>query len=131
MLPPGASGTGGRAAAGALTAADLSTQRLDAVVSCLASRNGAPDDAWAVDHRAHQRAFETELQDSGLAWTVVRPTALVKSLSGQLQRVRQGEPFLVFGDGRLTACTAIADEDLADCLADHYAALLRGEHAVV
>lgn len=134
----------------ALDGLDLAAQRFDAVVSCLASRNGAPDDAWAIDHRAHQRvlraaqqagisrwlqlsaicvqkpllafqhaklAFEAELQASGLQWTIVRPTAFFKSLSGQVQRVKDGKPFLVFGDGRLTACKPIADEDLADYLA--------------
>ena len=28
-------------------------ERFDAVVSCMASRTGAPRDAWAVDHQAH------------------------------------------------------------------------------
>jgi divinyl chlorophyllide a 8-vinyl-reductase len=125
-------------------------ERFDALVSCLASRTGAPADAWAIDHRAHvnaleaareagisqmvllsaicvQRpllafqhaklAFERELAASGLAWSIVRPTAFFKSLSGQVARVRDGKPFLVFGDGRLTACKPISDADLADYLA--------------
>jgi divinyl chlorophyllide a 8-vinyl-reductase len=54
---------------------------------------------------------------SGVDWTIVRPTAFFKSLSGQVERVRRGRPFLVFGDGTLTACKPIADEDLADFLA--------------
>ncbi len=127
----------------------------DAVVSCLASRSGAPADAWAIDHRAQsgalsaakeagigrfvllsaicvqkpllefQRAklaFEDELQASGLAWSIVRPTAFFKSLSGQLARLRAGKPFLLFGDGALTACKPISDDDLgrfmAECLTD-------------
>lgn len=65
-------------------------------------------------------AFETELIGSGLDWSIVRPTAFFKSLSGQIERVRAGKPFLVFGDGRLTACKPISDGDLgryiADCL---------------
>ena len=48
----------------------------------------------------------------------MRPTAFFKSLSGQVERVRQGRPFLVFGDGTLTACKPVADEDLADYLAE-------------
>jgi divinyl chlorophyllide a 8-vinyl-reductase len=32
--------------------------------------------------------------------------------------VRAGKPFLVFGDGRLTACKPISDRDLASFLAD-------------
>lgn len=62
-------------------------------------------------------AFERELMQSGLVWSIVRPTAFFKSLTGQVSRVMAGRPFLVFGDGRLTACKPIADEDLADYLA--------------
>jgi divinyl chlorophyllide a 8-vinyl-reductase len=62
-------------------------------------------------------AFERVLVDSGLNYSIVRPTAFFKSLSGQVERVRQGRPFLVFGDGRLTSCKPISDDDLADYLA--------------
>lgn len=125
-------------------------ERFDVLVSCLASRTGAPRDAWAIDHDAHvlaleaaraagvtqvvllsaicvqkpllafqhaKLAFEQKLQASGLTWSIVRPTAFFKSLSGQIERVRRGKPFLVFGDGRLTACKPISDDDLADYLA--------------
>ncbi|RST87778.1 NAD-dependent epimerase/dehydratase family protein [Aquibium carbonis] len=67
-------------------------------------------------------AFERELVASGLTYSIVRPTAYFKSLSGQVERVRRGKPFLVFGDGRLTACKPISDTDLgrylAECLDD-------------
>jgi divinyl chlorophyllide a 8-vinyl-reductase len=63
-------------------------------------------------------AFERELMASGLDWSIVRPTAFFKSLSGQVERVKRGRPFLVFGDGTLTACKPISDDDLADYLAD-------------
>ncbi|MEQ3728427.1 MAG: NAD(P)H-binding protein [Tateyamaria sp.] len=57
-------------------------------------------------------AFEAALIQSGLTYSIVRPTAFFKSLSGQLGRVRDGKPFLVFGDGTLTACKPISDDDL-------------------
>jgi divinyl chlorophyllide a 8-vinyl-reductase len=62
-------------------------------------------------------AFETELIRSGLTYSIVRPTAYFKSLSGQIERVRKGKPFLVFGDGTLTACKPISDDDLGEYLA--------------
>ena len=126
-------------------------ERFDAVVSCLASRTGAPRDAWRIDHQAHlyalaaaqdvgvrqfvllsaicvqkpllafqkaKLAFEAALIDSGLTYSIVRPTAFFKSLSGQVERVRNGKPFLMFGDGALTACKPISDDDLAAFLAD-------------
>ena len=126
-------------------------EAFDALVSCLASRTGAPADAWAIDHRAHvlalaearragvrqmvllsaicvqkpmlafqqaKLAFEAELRASGIAYSIVRPTAYFKSLSGQIGRLKRGKPFLLFGDGRLTACKPISDDDLAAYLAD-------------
>ena len=67
-------------------------------------------------------AFEAELRGSGMDYTIVRPTAFFKSLSGQLRRVKRGKPFLLFGDGELTRCKPISDDDLArfiaDCAAD-------------
>lgn len=126
-------------------------ERFDVLVSCIASRSGAPVDAWRIDHQANvdalrigeaagisqmvllsaicvQRpllafqhaklAFEKKLVESGLTYSIVRPTAFFKSLSGQVERVRRGKPFLLFGDGRLTACKPISDDDLAEYLAD-------------
>ena len=62
-------------------------------------------------------AFEQALMASGLTYSIVRPTAFFKSLSGQLQRVKQGKAFLLFGDGQGTACKPISDDDLADFMA--------------
>lgn len=127
--------------------------RVDAVISCLASRDGL--DAWEIDHGMNSRvlkaavnagvsrfvllsaicvqkprlafqhaklAFEAELQAAPLTWSIVRPTAYFKSLSGQMGRLRAGKPFLVFGDGRLTATKPISDRDtaryLVRCLED-------------
>ena len=62
-------------------------------------------------------AFESDLINSGLTYSVVRPTAFFKSLSGQIQRVNQGKSFLIVGDGKQTACKPISDADLGDFLA--------------
>lgn len=134
-----------------LTRDGLRGETFDAVVSCLASRTGAPADAWAIDYGAHaaalaaakaagvrhfvllsamcvqkpllefQRAklaFEAELIRSGLTYSIVRPTAFFKSLSGQVERVKQGKAFLLFGDGTATACKPISDGDLARFIAN-------------
>ncbi len=67
-------------------------------------------------------AFEQVLIGSGVTYSIVRPTAFFKSLSGQIERVRRGKAFLLFGDGKATACKPISDDDLgafiADCLTD-------------
>lgn len=129
----------------------MRAERIGAVISCMASRTGAPRDAWAVDHDAHlavlraaeaagvgqfvllsaicvqkpvlafqkaKLAFEAALAASGMTHVIVRPTALFKSLSGQIARVVAGRPYLVFGDGRATACKPISDRDLAIYLVD-------------
>ena len=62
-------------------------------------------------------AFEKTLVESGLHYSIVRATAFFKSLSGQIERFRAGKPFLIFGDGSLTACKPISDDDLGDYLA--------------
>ena len=125
-------------------------ETFDVVVSCIASRTGAPADAWAIDHDANvsilehakaagvrhmvllsaicvqkplldfqhaKLAFEEKLKSSGLEWSIVRPTAFFKSLSGQIARVKEGKPYLIFGDGQLTACKPISDRDLGAFIA--------------
>jgi divinyl chlorophyllide a 8-vinyl-reductase len=74
---------------------------------------------------AFQRAkaeFEASLRAAPIAHSIVRPTAFFKSLAGQVEKVREGAPFTVFGDGTLTACKPISEADLAafvaDCLVD-------------
>jgi divinyl chlorophyllide a 8-vinyl-reductase len=62
-------------------------------------------------------AFEKALIESGMSYSIVRATAFFKSLSGQIDRVKAGKPFLVFGDGTLTACKPISDDDLGEYLA--------------
>jgi divinyl chlorophyllide a 8-vinyl-reductase len=58
-------------------------------------------------------AFEDALKTSGLTYSIVRPTAYFKSLAGQIARVKAGKPFVMFGNGELTACKPISDRDLA------------------
>ncbi len=62
--------------------------------------------------------FEQELVDSGINYSIVRPTAFFKSLAGQVAAVKKGKPFIVFGDGKLTSCKPISEPDLASFIAD-------------
>jgi len=159
LIRPGANAAGldgvilrhGEATDAASLARDgFAGEAFDAVVSCLASRGGAAEDAWAVDCAAHvaaldlatqagvrrfvqlsaicvqkprlafqhaKLAFEAKLMASPIPWTIIRPTAYFKSLSGQLARLRAGKPFLMFGDGRLTSTKPISDGDLARFIA--------------
>jgi divinyl chlorophyllide a 8-vinyl-reductase len=115
----------------------------EVVISCIASRSGAPRDAHLALLTAAQAAgaghfillsaicvqkpvlafqhaklaFEAALMASGITYTIIRPTAFFKSLSGQVKRVQAGKPFLIFGDGHLTRCKPISDDDLARFIA--------------
>ncbi|MBK6683849.1 MAG: NAD(P)H-binding protein [Deltaproteobacteria bacterium] len=131
---------------GSLARDGFAGEAFDAVVSCLATRSGAPADAWRIEHQANlnvlaaaknagvfhfvllsaicvqkpllqfqhaKLAFERALIDSGLDYSIVRPTAFFKSLSGQVAKVKAGGTFAIFGDGQLTACKPISEQDLA------------------
>ncbi len=155
LLPGAALRFGTPADPASLAADGFRGEHFDVLVSCLGSRTGVPEDAWAIDYQANtdalqaardagvshgvylsaicvqkpvlafqkaKLAFEQTLMGSGLTYSIVRPTAFFKSLSGQVERVRQGKPYLLFGDGTLTACKPISDGDLgrylARCLED-------------
>lgn len=63
--------------------------------------------------------FEAALQEqSDMTWSIVRPTAFFKSVSGQLEVVQSGAPFVMFGNGEVTRCNPIAEADLARYLMD-------------
>ena len=59
-------------------------------------------------------AFETLLKNSTLEYEIIRPTAFFKSLSGQIDRVKKGKSFIVFGNGELTTCKPISARDLSE-----------------
>ena len=124
--------------------ADL--EKVDVIISCLASRTGEPKDAHLVDYKLNclllekakalkcsqfillsaicvqkprlafqfeKLAFEEELKKSGLNFSIVRPTAYFKSLSGQIENIKKGKPYIYFGDGQITQCNPISEKDLS------------------
>ena len=124
--------------------ADL--EKVDVIISCLASRTGEPKDAHLVDYKLNclllekakalkcsqfillsaicvqkprlafqfeKLAFEEELKKSGLNFSIVRPTAYFKSLSGQIENIKRGKPYVYFGDGQITQCNPISEKDLS------------------
>uniref|UniRef100_A0A7S4B656 Divinyl chlorophyllide a 8-vinyl-reductase, chloroplastic n=1 Tax=Chrysotila carterae TaxID=13221 RepID=A0A7S4B656_CHRCT len=126
--------------------------KIDVVVSCLASRTGGIQDSWDIDYGASKKALdalieqggshyvllsaicvqkpllefqraklkleqEIEAQDS-VSYSIIRPTAFFKSLAGQVQLVKDGKPYIMFGDGQLSKANAISEPDLAAVIAD-------------
>ncbi|KAL8158057.1 divinyl chlorophyllide a 8-vinyl-reductase, chloroplastic [Apium graveolens] len=67
--------------------------------------------------------FEDELMkeaegDKGFTYSIVRPTAFFKSLGGQVELVKDGKPYVMFGDGKLCACKPMSEADLASFISD-------------
>jgi divinyl chlorophyllide a 8-vinyl-reductase len=61
--------------------------------------------------------FEAALQEqTDMTYTIVRPTAFFKSVSGQLEVVQGGAPYVMFGNGEVTRCNPIAESELAQYL---------------
>lgn len=53
-----------------------------------------------------------------MTYSIVRPTAFFKSVSGQYESILQGNSYVLFGDGAVTKCNPIAEEDLAKFMCD-------------
>lgn len=66
--------------------------------------------------------FEEELamaadDDPNFSYSIVRPTAFFKSLAAQVERMRKGGSYIMFGDGALSKCNALSEADLARFMA--------------
>jgi len=53
-----------------------------------------------------------------MTYSIVRPTAFFKSVSGQYESILQGNSYVLFGDGAVTQCNPIAEEELAEYMCD-------------
>jgi divinyl chlorophyllide a 8-vinyl-reductase len=70
-------------------------------------------------------AFEAKLaSQSEMTYSIVRPTAFFKSVSGQFESIMKGNSYVLFGDGEVTRCNPICERDLAtymcDCALEQY-----------
>lgn len=78
-------------------------------------------DDYALQFQYAKKKFELEMADqTDMTWTSVRPTAFFKSVSGQLEVVNSGAPFVYFdlGGGKCATCNPISEADLAVALID-------------
>jgi divinyl chlorophyllide a 8-vinyl-reductase len=79
--------TVGRVTDPAEVAAVMTAERPLAVVSCLASRTGAPEDAWAVDHAAHSGVLKAAVT-AGVAQFVLLSAICVQKPALEFQRAK-------------------------------------------
>jgi divinyl chlorophyllide a 8-vinyl-reductase len=77
---------------------------------------------WLQFQQAKLKFEAALVGQKDMTYSIVRPTAFFKSVSGQLEVVQSGAPFVMFGDGEVTRCNPIAEADLAtyliDCIVD-------------
>ncbi|RYH26443.1 NAD-dependent epimerase/dehydratase family protein [archaeon] len=130
--------------------------KVDVVVSCLASRSGFKEDSYKIDYQATKNSLNAgihgkadlfillsafcvrkpllhfqkaklkleellvDAQKTGKIpkYSIVRPTAFFKSVSGQFELLQQGWPFVMFGNGEIRKCNPIAESDLATYMLD-------------
>lgn len=52
-------------------------------------------------------------QDPSFSFAIVRPTAFFKSLAAQVEGMKKGGLYIMFGDGALAKCNALSERDLA------------------
>lgn len=69
--------------------------------------------------------FESQLaSQSDMSYSIVRPTAFFKSVSGQFESISKGNSYVLFGNGEVTHCNPICERDLAvymcDCALETY-----------
>jgi len=73
---------------------------------------------WLQFQQAKLKFEEALEAQKDMTYSIVRPTAFFKSVSGQLEVIQQGAPFVMFGDGEVTRCNPISEADLATYLID-------------
>jgi len=72
---------------GALAREGLGGETFDALVSCLASRTGAPKDAWAIDHAAHSSALSVA-REAGISQMVLLSAICVQRPRLEFQKAK-------------------------------------------
>lgn len=65
----------------------ICSEHFDAVVSCLASRTGAPSDAWAIDHKAHSQVLAAA-KAAGIAHFVLLSAICVQKPLLEFQKAK-------------------------------------------
>jgi divinyl chlorophyllide a 8-vinyl-reductase len=90
------------------------------LLSAYCVRSAELQHPYALQFQYAKKAVEERLVASGLGYSIVRPTAFFKSVSGQLEIVESGAPFVFFdlGEGKSATCNPISEPDLANALID-------------
>ena len=104
-----------------LEAARAAGARHFVLLSAYCVKSAERRDPYALQFQYAKKEFEGKLESQDdCSYSIVRPTAFFKSVSGQLEVVDSGAPFVYFdlGGGRSATCNPISEADLAIALVD-------------
>ena len=104
-----------------LEAAKAAGARHFVMLSAFCVTSAEQQDPYALQFQYAKKDMEAKLREqSEVGYTIVRPTAFFKSVSGQVEVVNGGGPFVYFdlGGGKCATCNPIAEADLAAALID-------------
>jgi len=104
-----------------LEAARAAGARQFVLLSAYCVKSAERADPYALQFQYAKKDFEEKLRaQDDVSYSIVRATAFFKSVSGQLEVVDQGAPFVYFdlGGGRSATCNPISEADLAAALID-------------
>jgi len=104
-----------------LEAARAAGARHFVMLSAFCVKSAERDDPYALQFQYAKKDMEAALRaQDDVSYTIVRPTAFFKSVSGQVEVVNGGAPFVYFdlGGGKCATCNPISEPDLAAALVD-------------
>jgi len=104
-----------------LDAARAAGARHFVLLSAFCVKSAEQNDPNALQFQYAKKDFEEQLrQQQDVSYSIVRATAFFKSVSGQLEVVNGGAPFVYFdlGQGKSATCNPISEPDLAAALVD-------------
>ena len=104
-----------------LDAARAAGARHFVLLSAFCVKSAEMNDPNALQFQYAKKDFEEKLRaQEDVSYSIVRATAFFKSVSGQLEVVNKGSPFVYFdlGEGKSATCNPISEPDLAAALID-------------
>jgi len=108
-----------------LDAARAAGARHFILLSAFCVKSAEMNDPNALQFQYAKKDFEEKLraqegEQQKVSYSIVRATAFFKSVSGQLEVVNKGSPFVYFdlGEGKSATCNPISEPDLAAALID-------------
>ena len=104
-----------------LEAAKAAGARHFVMLSAFCVKSAEDNDEFALQFQYAKKDMEAALRaQSDVSYSIVRPTAFFKSVSGQVEVVNGGGPFVYFdlGGGKCATCNPISEPDLAAAVID-------------